>query len=115
MNESIFSAVSMPDLSLARATLKSVFGYDSFRDGQAEIVMAVLAGEDVFAVMPTGSGKSLCFQLPAILAGELTVVVSPLIALMRDQVQQMRLVGIAAATLNSSNDERESQETWRLL
>src|SRR3954453_17836497 len=92
----------------ATAALKRIFGYDRFRDGQAEIVVAVLAGEDVFAVMPTGSGKSLCFQLPAVLGGDLTVVVSPLIALMRDQVQQMRLLGIAAATLNSSNDERES-------
>src|SRR5206468_9381193 len=94
----------------AMAALKRVFGYDRFRDGQAEIVTAVLAGEDVFAVMPTGSGKSLCFQLPAVLGGELTIVVSPLIALMRDQVQQMRLVGIAAATLNSSNDGRETDE-----
>ena len=61
-----------------------------FRDGQAEIVEAVLAGGDVLAVMPTGSGKSLCYQLPAVLGDGLTVVVSPLIALMRDQVQQMR-------------------------
>jgi len=102
-------------LADASAALKRVFGYDGFRDGQAEIVGAVLAGEDVFAVMPTGSGKSLCFQLPAILGNELTVVVSPLIALMRDQVQQMRLLGIAAATLNSSNDEREADDAWRLL
>src|SRR4051812_9177181 len=99
----------------ATAALKRVFGYDGFRGGQAEIVKAVLAGEDVFAVMPTGSGKSLCFQLPAVLTQELTLVVSPLIALMRDQVQQMRLIGIAAATFNSSNDERESDEAWRLL
>jgi len=102
-------------LADASEALKRVFGYDGFRDGQAEIVGAVLAGEDVFAVMPTGSGKSLCFQLPAVLGNELTVVVSPLIALMRDQVQQMRLLGIAAATLNSSNDEREADEAWRLL
>src|SRR6202043_302980 len=64
---------------------------------------------------PPGSGKSLCFQLPAILGNELTVVVSPLIALMRDQVQQMRLLGVAAATLNSSNDAREAAEAWQLL
>ena len=102
-------------LSEAGEALKRVFGYDGFRDGQAEIVGAVLAGEDVFAVMPTGSGKSLCFQLPAVLGNALTVVVSPLIALMRDQVQQMRLLGIAAATLNSSNDGREADEAWRLL
>ena len=66
----------------ARARLKSVFGYDDFRPGQAEIIAAVLAGEPVLAVMPTGSGKSMCYQLPAVLDDGLTVVVSPLIALM---------------------------------
>jgi ATP-dependent DNA helicase RecQ len=106
------TAVTLADASEA---LKRIFGYDGFRDGQAEIVSAVLAGEDVFAVMPTGSGKSLCFQLPAVLANSLTLVVSPLIALMRDQVQQMRLLGIAAATLNSANDGREADEAWRLI
>src|SRR5262249_14181204 len=107
-----FMRVTLAD---AAAALKRGFGYDGIREREAEIVRAGLAGEDVFAVMPTGSGKSLCFQLPAVLGGALTVVVSPLIALMRDQVQQMRLLGIAAATLNSSNDDRESDETWRLL
>ena len=66
--------------------LRDVFGFDGFRPGQEEVVEAVLAGEDVLAVMPTGSGKSLCYQLPALVRGGLTVVVSPLIALMRDQV-----------------------------
>ena len=66
--------------------LKSVFGYDDFRPGQAEVIEAVLAGRDVLAVMPTGRGKSLCYQLPALVDGGLTLVVSPLIALMRDQV-----------------------------
>ncbi|MGL4651829.1 MAG: DEAD/DEAH box helicase, partial [Caldilineaceae bacterium] len=70
----------------ARATLRSVFGYDDFRPGQAEVITAVLAGEDVLAVLPTGSGKSMCYQLPALVEGGLTVVISPLIALMRDQV-----------------------------
>ena len=78
-------------LDEARAALQiDVFGYDDFRPGQAEVIRRVLAGEDVFAVMPTGSGKSMCYQLPALVDGALTVVVSPLIALMRDQVQQMR-------------------------
>ena len=99
----------------AEATLKTVFGYDSFRPGQAEIIAAVLAGEDVFAVMPTGSGKSLCYQLPALIDGGLTVVVSPLIALMRDQVEQMRSLGVAAATLNSATGDLQSDEAWRLL
>src|SRR4051812_45170523 len=103
-------------LADARATLKSVFGYDDFRPGQAEIISAVLAGEDVLAVMPTGSGKSMCYQLPALVDGTLTVVISPLIALMGDQVQQMQGFGIAAATLNSTtSEEEEAREAWRLL
>ena len=96
--------------SEARRVLKDVFGYDAFRPGQEEIVEAVLAGEDVFAVMPTGSGKSMCYQLPALVDRELTVVVSPLIALMRDQVRQMTALGVAAATLNSAQDEAESRD-----
>jgi len=106
----------MPDLPpSARALLKSVFGYDDFRPGQAEIIAAVLAGEPVLAVMPTGSGKSMCYQLPAIVEPGLTIVVSPLIALMRDQVQQMQLLGVAAATLNSQNDAAENAQTRRAL
>jgi ATP-dependent DNA helicase RecQ len=103
------------DMQQAAATLKSVFGYDTFRPGQSEIIAAVLSGRDVLAVMPTGSGKSLCYQLPAILDGGLTVVVSPLIALMRDQVGQMASVGVAAATLNSHNDPRENDAAWEAL
>jgi ATP-dependent DNA helicase RecQ len=102
-------------LAAARAALKSVFGYDDFRPGQAEIVAAVLAGQDVLAVMPTGSGKSMCYQLPALVDGALTIVVSPLIALMRDQVRQMASVGVPAATLNSMATEEEALEAWRLL
>jgi ATP-dependent DNA helicase RecQ len=98
-----------------RATLRSVFGYDDFRPGQAEVIAAVLAGEDVLAVMPTGSGKSMCYQLPALVEGGLTVVISPLIALMRDQVQQMKALGVAAATLNSSNNEDDNRAVWRGL
>ena len=97
----------------ARVLLKSVFGYDDFRPGQAEIIAAVLAGGPVLAVMPTGSGKSMCYQLPAIIEGALTVVVSPLIALMRDQVQQMRALGVAAATLNSMNGAEENDDARR--
>ena len=102
-------------LAEARAALKSVFGYDDFRPGQEEIVGWALAGEDVFAVMPTGSGKSLCYQLPAIVGGGLTVVVSPLIALMRDQVRQLEVLGVAAATVNSSSDPEESRAAWARL
>lgn len=101
--------------SAARATLKSVFGYDDFRPGQWEVIEAALTGRDVFAVMPTGSGKSMCYQLPALVAGGLTLVVSPLIALMRDQVGQLTRAGVAAASLNSMNSESEAAEAWDRL
>jgi ATP-dependent DNA helicase RecQ len=99
----------------AHELLKTVFGYETFRAGQSEVIAAVLAGRPVLAVMPTGSGKSMCYQLPALLTQGLTVVVSPLIALMRDQVQQMRSLGVAAATLNSSVDVDENARTWSAL
>ena len=99
----------------AYALLKSVFGYDQFRAGQEEVIAAVLKGGPVLAVMPTGSGKSMCYQLPALLDGGLTVVVSPLIALMRDQVQQLRHVGVSAGSLNSSNTPHETDEVWSAL
>ena len=70
--------------------LKQVFGFDRFRAGQIEVVNALLAGEHAMVVMPTGSGKSLCFQIPALLKGGLTIVVSPLVALMEDQVAAWR-------------------------
>ena len=103
-------AVAMqPDLAQARHLLKTVFGYDDFRPGQPEVLEAILAGEDIMAVMPTGSGKSMLYQLPALLRPGLTVVVSPLIALMRDQVRQLRDLRIAAAALNSAIDYAETQ------
>jgi ATP-dependent DNA helicase RecQ len=92
----------------AREALERVFGFASFRPGQQEILEAVFAGENILAVMPTGSGKSLVYQLPAIVRKGLTVVVSPVIALMRDQVQQLQARGIAAATLNSSNSGEDN-------
>jgi len=100
----------MADLAAAQQLLRSVFGFSSFREGQAEIVETILAGRDVLAIMPTGSGKSLCYQLPALLNQGLTVVVSPLIALMRNQVAQLRDYGIAAAALNSANELSENRD-----
>ena len=81
--------------------LKDVFGFDDFRPGQEAAMDALLAGRHVLAVMPTGSGKSLCYQVPALVLGGLTVVVSPLVALMQDQVAALRLAGVAAETINS--------------
>ena len=80
--------------------LKKHFGYDQFRPLQREIIEDALAGRDVFALMPTGGGKSLCFQLPALMRDGLTIVVSPLIALMKDQVDALQTSGIAATYLN---------------
>ncbi|RAI01508.1 DNA helicase RecQ [Acuticoccus sediminis] len=91
--------------------LHDVFGFSDFRPSQREIVDAVLAGEDVLAVMPTGGGKSLCYQLPALMKPGVTIVVSPLIALMRDQVLAMQSQGIAAEALNSSNDWERNRAT----
>jgi ATP-dependent DNA helicase RecQ len=99
----------MSKLADARALLSRVFGFGAFRPGQEAIVSAVLDGGDVLAIMPTGSGKSLCYQLPALTGGGLTVVVSPLIALMRDQVAQLTALGIEAAALNSSNTPEDTR------
>jgi ATP-dependent DNA helicase RecQ len=102
-------------LEKARAELSRAFGFPSFRPGQEEILRAVLGGEDVLAVMPTGSGKSLCFQLPPLARQGLTLVVSPLIALMRDQVAQLRELGVSAAALNSASDGNERQRIFSAL
>lgn len=86
----------------ARKMLKAVFGYDAFRPGQEAAVQAILSGSDVMAVMPTGAGKSICYQVPALMMEGITLVVSPLISLMRDQVSALVLSGVRAAYLNSS-------------
>src|SRR5687767_9114759 len=95
--------------------LKRTFGYGTFRPLQREICETSLAGRDVFALLPTGGGKSLCFQLPALLRGGLTLVVSPLIALMKDQVEQLQASGVAATFLNSSLEADESRARLRGL
>ena len=94
----------------ARQALKAIFGYDHFRPGQEEIISAVLAGRDCIGVMPTGAGKSLTYQIPARLLGGTTLVVSPLIALMKDQVDAMREAGLRATFLNSSLSPEERRE-----
>jgi ATP-dependent DNA helicase RecQ len=102
----------MNDLDCA---LKKHFGYDAFRPLQREIVEDALAGRDVFVLMPTGGGKSLCFQLPALLRDGLTIVVSPLISLMKDQVDALQASGIPATFLNSTLDRAEATARWRGL
>lgn len=103
------STASGSDAALTSA-LKHWFGYDTFRPGQEAVVRDALAGRDLLAVMPTGGGKSLCFQLPALLRPGVMIVVSPLIALMQDQVRLLTVAGIPAAFLNSSLSSREAWE-----
>ena len=95
------------DIATAHSLLKDVFGHDDFWPTQAEVIENVLRRRDTLAVMPTGGGKSVCYQLPALLFDGLTLVVSPLIALMQDQVDQLRALGVAAAFLNSTLDYRD--------
>ena len=90
--------------------LHQVWGFAGFRPGQEEIVQAVIAGQNTLAIMPTGGGKSLCFQLPALCRDGVTVVISPLIALMRDQVRALKAAGVEAGALTSGNTEEETEE-----
>ena len=106
---------SLTPLHAPDALLASIFGFPDFRPGQAEIVDAVLAGQNCLAIMPTGGGKSLCFQLPALCRSGVTVVVSPLIALMRDQVRALRAAGVEAGALTSGNTEAETEEVFAAL
>ena len=95
--------------------LRQVYGYEEFRPGQEELIDGVLAGRDVLGIMPTGGGKSMCYQIPGLLLPGLTVVISPLISLMRDQVQALNSAGIPAAFLNSSLNANESRAVYRNL
>lgn len=107
--------MALPASDLTLTTLKDSFGFSTFRPLQREIVEEVLAGRDVLALLPTGGGKSLCYQLPALILPGLTLVISPLIALMKDQVDGLLENGIKAAYLNSALTDEESKDTWREL
>ena len=96
-----------------KEALKAVFGYDSFRPGQESVINAVLEGRDILAVMPTGAGKSLCYQVPAMLLSGITLVISPLISLMQDQVKALNEAGVNAAFINSSLSEKELNDTFK--
>ena len=102
-------------MQAAAPLLKDVFGFDAFRPGQEDIVRAVVDGENVLAIMPTGGGKSLCFQLPALMREGVTVVISPLIALMRDQVRALQEAGVGAGALTSGNTPEETDTVWEGL
>ena len=102
-------------LNQDKKNLKNIFGFDDYKNNQQEIIKEVLEGKNILTVMPTGGGKSLCYQLPATLFDGLTLVVSPLIALMQSQVAQLQLLGIKAYCLNSSNSDDENKEIIEML
>ena len=96
-----------PGQDEALAVLRRVFGYEAFRDGQGQVVSHVIAGGDALVLMPTGGGKSLCYQIPALVRAGTGIVISPLIALMQDQVDALRALGVRAGFLNSTQDGSE--------
>ena len=98
-----------------KENLKNIFGFDKYKNGQEEIIRDILNGKDILTIMPTGGGKSLCYQLPATLLEGITIVVSPLIALMQSQVAQLKLLGISSGCLNSSNSDKDNYETIKMI
>jgi ATP-dependent DNA helicase RecQ len=104
--------VQMTDnITKAREILHKVFGYDNFRDGQERIVSNILAGRDGVYVLPTGAGKSICFQIPALVFDGTTIVISPLISLMKDQIMALREYGLSVAYINSELSQAEYYST----
>ncbi|HMB46792.1 MAG TPA: DNA helicase RecQ, partial [Afifellaceae bacterium] len=109
------TSLPAPESDAATTALSRYFGFSQLRPGQSEAIHELLGGRSVLAVMPTGAGKSLCYQLPALIMGGVTIVVSPLLALMRDQVAALQLNGISAATINSDMDRAANVATWRAV
>lgn len=111
--DAIMSASLRSDLAAkAVAVLRNVFGYDAFRGGQESVILSLLSGRDALGVMPTGQGKSLCYQVPALMLPGVTLVISPLIALMKDQVDSLRARGVPAAALNSQTSPGAAQKIF---
>ena len=102
-----------PTSEQALQVLRKIYGYDQFRGRQAEVIESLLQGNSTLAVMPTGMGKSICFQIPSLIFGGLTLMVSPLVALMEDQVMALKLAGIAAESINSSRSREDNVAVWR--
>ncbi|WP_217875006.1 DNA helicase RecQ [Pseudoalteromonas shioyasakiensis] len=109
------TATSNTPVRSPQAVLKQVFGYKDFRDGQEAIIAAALDGQDSLVLLPTGGGKSLCYQVPALILDGVTVVISPLISLMQDQVAQLRALGVQAAYINNSLPFEEQQAVYQQL
>ena len=111
------NTMNTPDdpLAAAREVLQSTFGYSAFHPTQARVIEALLQGRDVMTLMPTGGGKSLCYQVPSLLRRGTGIVISPLIALMQDQVDALRQLGIRAAFLNSSLPPPRAREVEEAL
>jgi ATP-dependent DNA helicase RecQ len=105
----------MNGLDRAKNILKTVFGYHEFRHNQEQVIEQVLAGKDTVVLMPTGGGKSLCYQVPALCLPGVTIVVSPLIALMKDQVDALKLNGIKAEFLNSTQSASDQSYIFQQL
>lgn len=95
----------------AREMLKVYFGYDTFKEGQERIINSIMAGQDALAIMPTGAGKSLCYQLPALMLPGISIIISPLISLMQDQVKALNEAGISAVFINSSLSDSQISQT----
>ena len=99
-------------LSQANDTLRNLFGFSEFRPNQKEIIEHVLSEKKLLAVMPTGAGKSLCYQIPAIVSSKRTIIISPLIALMDDQVSSMKLLGVKVEKIHANIDRQEAIDAW---
>ena len=115
MTSTSFVSLSSTEPVTAQSILENIFGYQSFRCGQQEVIDCAVTGQDSLVILPTGGGKSLCYQIPALVRGGLTLVISPLISLMKDQVDQLVANGVAAGYVNSTMDREELVNTYKRM